>query len=180
MASILPSLNREDRALLVWYHSLYAARTGGRRTVTIGRRELLAALGGVAAWPLAARAQQPEPMRRTGVVTNLAAEDPERRARTEALLQGLSELGWHEGRTLQIDIRWGADDADTSRAQANELLALAPDVIFATTTSKVQVLRRVSRSVPIVFAGVPDPVGGGLVATLARPGGNITREARSL
>jgi putative ABC transport system substrate-binding protein len=83
-------------------------------------------------------------------------------------------LGWHEGRTLQIDIPWGADDADISQAQANELLALAPDVIFATTTSKVQVLRRVSRSVPIVFAGVPDSVGGGLVATLARPRGNIT------
>ena len=97
-----------------------------------------------------------------------------RRFYTEALLQGLSELGWHEGRTLQIDIPWGADDADTSQAQANELLALAPDVIFATTTSKVQVLRRVSRSVPIVFAGVPDSVGGGLVATLARPRDNIT------
>ena len=83
MASILPSLNREDRALVACYRSLYAPRTGGRRTVTIG---LLAALGGVAAWPLPARAQQPEPMRRIGVLTNLAAEDPEGRARTEALL----------------------------------------------------------------------------------------------
>src|SRR5262249_23524648 len=103
------------------------------------RREFITLLGGAAvAWPLSARAQQSERMRRIGVPTNLAAEDPEGRARTEALLQGLSELGWHEGRTLQIDIRWGADDADPSRAQANELHALAPDVIFATTTLKVQ------------------------------------------
>ena len=138
------------------------------------RRAFIALLGGAAAWPLAARAQQGERMRRIGVLTNLAAEDPEGRARIEALLQGLSELGWREGRSLQIDIRWGADDAETSRTQANELLALAPDVIFATTTSQVQVLRRLSRSVPIVFAGVSDPVGGGLVATLAHPGGNIT------
>jgi putative ABC transport system substrate-binding protein len=139
------------------------------------RRDFVTLLGGVAvAWPLTARAQQPEQMRRIGVLTNLAAEDPEGRTRIEALLQGLSELGWREGRTLKIDIRWGVDDAETSRTQASELLALAPDVIFATTTSKVQVLRRVTRSVPIVFAGVSDPVGGGLVATLARPGGNIT------
>jgi putative ABC transport system substrate-binding protein len=139
------------------------------------RREFITLLGGATVgWPFAVRAQQSDRMRRIGVLMNTASDDPDGHARITALLQGLSELGWREGRTLQIDIRWGADDAETSRTQANELLALAPDVIFATTTSKVQMLRRLIRSVPIVFAGVSDPVGGGLVATLARPGGNIT------
>jgi putative ABC transport system substrate-binding protein len=137
------------------------------------RRTFITLLGGAAAWPFAARAQQ-HTKKRIGVLTNLAAEDREGRARIEALLQGLSELGWQEGRTLEIDIRWGADDAEKSRTQTGELLALAPDVIFATTTSKVQVLRRATRTLPIVFAGVSDPVGGGLVETLAHPGGNIT------
>jgi ABC-type uncharacterized transport system substrate-binding protein len=139
----------------------------------VRRREFITLLGGAAAWPIAARAQQLT-KKRIGVLTNLAAEDREGRARIEALLQGLSELGWQEGRTLEIDIRWGADDAEKSRTQTDELLALAPDVIFATTTSKVQVLRRATRTLPIVFAGVSDPVGGGLVETLAHPGGNIT------
>ena len=114
------------------------------------RREFITLLGGAAAtWPLAARAQQPDRMRRIGVLMNTAADDPNGRARITALLQELEQ--------------WGADDAESSRTQANEVLALAPDVIFATTTSKVQVLRRIGRSVPIVFAGVSDPVGGGLI-----------------
>jgi putative tryptophan/tyrosine transport system substrate-binding protein len=139
------------------------------------RREFITLIGGaVAAWPLAAQAQQHERIRRIGVFMNFAADDPQARGNVAAFVQGLSELGWRESRTLQIDIRWGTDDAETSRTQAKELLALAPDLILATTTSKVQVLRQATRTLPIVFAGVSDPVGSGLVASLARPGGNIT------
>src|SRR5262249_33548642 len=141
------------------------------------RREFITLLGGAAAaWPLAVRAQQTaERIRRIGVLMNTTADDREGRARIEALLQGLSELGWREGRTLQIDIRWGADDVEGSRRQAAELLARAPDVMVATTTTaKVDLLRQTTRTLPIVFAGVSDPVGAGLVASLARPGGNIT------
>jgi len=128
----------------------------------VRRREFITLIGGAAAaWPLAVHAQQPERIRRIGVLMNFASDDPEARALVATFLQGLSELGWRESRTLQIDIRWWTDDAETSRAQAKELLALAPDVILATTTSKVQVLRQASRSLPIVFAGVSDPVGGG-------------------
>jgi len=142
----------------------------------VQRREFITLLGSAAAaWPLAARGQQTaERIRRIGVLMNTAADDPEGRARIEALLQGLSELGWREGRTLQIDIRWGADDVEGSRRQAAELLARAPDVMAATTTAKVDLLRQTTRTLPIMFAGVSDPVGAGLVASLARPGGNIT------
>ena len=116
------------------------------------RREFITLLGGAAAaWPFAARAQQGERTRRIGVLMNFAADDPEARALIATFVQGLSELGWQESRTLQIDIRWGTDDAETSRTQVKELLALAPDVILATTTSKVQVLRQASRTLPIVF-----------------------------
>src|ERR1700756_597903 len=139
------------------------------------RRDFITLVGGGAAtWPLAARAQQAERLRRIGVLTNLAADEPDMRARMDALRQGLTELGWRENQTLQIDIRWGADDADGSRRQAAELLALAPDVVVATTTAKVDLLRQTTRTLPIVFAGVSDPVGAGLVTSLARPGGNIT------
>jgi len=144
-------------------------------TFFIGRREFITLLGGAAAtWPVTVRAQQAERIRRIGVLTNLAADDPDMRARMDALRQGLAELGWRENQTLQIDIRWGADDADGSRRQAAELLALAPDLVVATTTAKVDLLRQTTRTLPIVFAGVSDPVGAGLVASLARPGGNIT------
>jgi putative ABC transport system substrate-binding protein len=138
------------------------------------RREFILALGGATAWPLAARAQQGERMRRIGVLTNLAAADPLGRQRIAALLQGLEQLGWIEGRTLTIDIRWEADDLESSRRHAAELVALAPEVIFAATTANVEALRQATRSIPIVFAGVSDPVGAGLVASLPRPGGNIT------
>jgi putative tryptophan/tyrosine transport system substrate-binding protein len=141
----------------------------------VRRREFITLLGGAAAaWPLAARAQQAERLRRIGVLTNLPADDPDMRARIEALVRGLAELGWRQGRTLQIDVRSGADDVEGSRRQAAELLALAPDVVVATTTAKVDLLRQTTRTLPIVFAGVSDPVGAGLVASLARPGGNIT------
>src|SRR5262245_53948016 len=144
-------------------------------TVTIGRRELLAALGGAAAaWPLAARAQQGERMRRIGVLMNLAADDPEVPARVAALAQGLGELGWAVGRNVMIDYRWGAGDTERIRKHAAELVALAPQVILVTSSQAVAILLQATRTVPIVFVGLPDPVGAGFVNSLARPGGNVT------
>ena len=126
------------------------------------------------AWPLAARAQQPEQMRRIGVLTNLVADDPEAQARVGAFLQGLQELGWAVGRNLRIEYRWGAGDADRTRGYAAELVALAPDVILTSGASALAPLLQATRSVPVVFAQVPDPVGAGFVNSLARPGGNTT------
>ena len=143
-------------------------------TVTIGRRELLVALGGVAAWPLAARAQQGERTRRVGVLMNLAADDPEGQTRIVAFVQGLQQSGWTDGRNIRIDTRWAAGDADRFHRYAEELLALAPDVILASATPSVQALQQATRTVPIVFANVGDPVGMGFVESLARPGGNTT------
>jgi putative ABC transport system substrate-binding protein len=138
------------------------------------RRDVLGALAAVATgWP-AARAQPSSEIRSLGVLTNLAADDPIGQGRVAALLQGLRQLGWAEGHNLRIHTRWGADDAESSRQYATELLALTPDVFFAATTLNVGALKQITRTVPIVFAGVSDPVGAGLVASLARPGGNIT------
>jgi ABC-type uncharacterized transport system substrate-binding protein len=134
---------------------LYLIRDAWPLGKPIRRRDFITLLGGAAAWPLAARAQQPGGMRRIGVLMNLAVDDPESQARIIAFVQGLQQLGWAEGRNLRIDIRWGADDPDRSRRYAAELVALAPDV-------------------PIVFTTVGDPVGGGFVESLARPGGNAT------
>ena len=144
-------------------------------TVAIGRRELLAALGGAAAaWPLAARAQQPERMRRIGVFMPLAADDKQAQARLAAFLQGLQELGWTDGRNVRIDYRWAAGDAERIRRYAVELAALAPDVILAGGAAVVPSLLQATRTVPIVFTQTPDPVGAGFVNSLARPGGNVT------
>jgi putative tryptophan/tyrosine transport system substrate-binding protein len=144
-------------------------------TVTIGRRELLAALSGAAAaWPLAARAQQRKPMRRVGVLMPFAANDPQVQTRNAAFLQGLQQLGWTVGNNIQIDYRWSGGNEDDTRKYAAELVALAPDVIFTSGSAAVGPLQRATRTVPIVFAGVPDPVGAGFVDSLARPGGNIT------
>jgi len=137
------------------------------------RREFILTLGGAAAWPLAARAQQ-QPMRRIGILTPYAADDREGQARVGALQQGLAELGWTDGRNLRTDVRWGANDRDRYSQYAAELVALAPDVIVAVTSVVVAALQRETRTVPIVFVGVIDPVGAGLVASLARPGGNTT------
>jgi len=142
--------------------------------VTIGRRELIAALGGAAAWPLAARAQQPDRMRRIGVLMNVAADDPEGQARIAAFHQGLQEWGWTLGRNARIDVRWGAVDADSSRRYAAELVGLAPDVILASASAAIAALQQTTRTIPIVFTSVADPVGAGFVETLAHPGGNIT------
>jgi putative tryptophan/tyrosine transport system substrate-binding protein len=138
------------------------------------RREFITLLGGAAvAWPLAARAQQPERMRRIGVIMSLAADDPEDQARVAALRQGLQQVGWTDGRNVRIDIRWPAGDPDRVRKYAAELVALAPDVILATgdTTGPVQ---QATHTVPIVFVVVSDPVSAGYVASLNRPGGNTT------
>jgi putative tryptophan/tyrosine transport system substrate-binding protein len=138
------------------------------------RREFITLLGGAAAWPLAARAQQPERMRRIGVLVNLAADDALGQARQTAFVQALEELGWADGRNVRIDIRWGAGDADRYRKYAAELVAFAPDVILATSGATMPALVQATRTVPIVFVQVPDPVGSGFVASLARPGGNAT------
>ena len=143
-------------------------------TVTIGRRKLLATLGGVAAvCPFAARAQQPGKVRRIGVLIALAQSDPEAKAWVAGFLQGLAKRGWSEDRNLLIDYRFALAGAQ-AQVLAKELVALQPDVIFAMPTPAVAALQRESHEIPIVFAAVADPIGSGFVASLARPGGNIT------
>src|SRR5215467_1527572 len=139
------------------------------------RREFISLIGSAAAtWPLVARAQQPEQARRIGVLVPLAADDPEGKARQAAFLQELQQLGWTDGRNVQIDTRWAGIDAADIRRHAAELVALAPDVILANGTSTVGPLLQVTRTMPIVFAAAADPVGAGFVDSLARPGGNAT------
>jgi ABC-type uncharacterized transport system substrate-binding protein len=141
----------------------------------VQRRQFIALLGGTAAaWPFAARAQQPERMRRIGVLITLAADDPQGQARHSAFAQGLQQWGWVIGRNVQIDIRWGAAVPDRARTYAAELIALSPDVILATGSATVGPLLEVTRVVPIVFVVVPDPVAAGFVDSLAHPGGNAT------
>jgi putative ABC transport system substrate-binding protein len=138
------------------------------------RREFISMLGGAVAWPLAARAQQPERMRRVGVLEPIAVDDPEALARVTAFAQGLQQLGRTASRNVRIDYRWGAGDADRIRQQAVELAALAPDAILTVGTSTAAPMLRATRTVPIVFVAVVDPVGAGYVDSLARPGGNAT------
>jgi len=139
------------------------------------RREFITLLGSaVAAWPFGALAQQAERVRRVGVLMNARSDDPDGQARLIAFVQGLQELGWSDGRNVRIDIRWGAGDADRIRKDATELVALAPDVLLAPGTSTLEPLLQATRAVPIVFVHVADPVGGGFVESLARPGGNAT------
>jgi len=144
-------------------------------TVTIGRRELLAALGGAAAtWPLAARAQQAERVRRIGVLAAYAENDPEAQARVVAFRQALQGLGWTEGRNIAMEYRWGAGDAGRARTFVAELVSLKPDVILAHGTPALTALYEATRTIPVVFVSVIDPVGAGTVQSLARPGANIT------
>src|SRR3954471_20542839 len=140
------------------------------------RREFIALLGGgAAAWPLVARAQQPERVPRIGVLMASAADDSENQARMAALLQGLVRLGWTDGRNVRIDTRWATTNPDDIRRHAVELAAFAPDVLVAATgTATVAPLLQATRTVPIVFVVVIDPVGAGFVDSLARPGGNAT------
>src|SRR5262249_46985016 len=124
--------------------------------------------------PLAARAQQADRMRRIGVLLPAAADDSEYQARITAFLDALQQLGWVHGRNVRIDTRWGQGDANLTRKYAAELVALAPDVLMAFTSGAVASFRQVTRTIPVVFAVVSDPVGGGYVETLSRPGGNVT------
>jgi len=138
------------------------------------RRDFITLLGSAAvAWPLAPRAQQPERMRRIGVLMTGAADDTEGQARLTGFLQGLQEFGWTAGRNARIDYRWAANDAERRRYAA-ELVALTPDVILASTSASVAALQQASRSLPIVLASVTDPVGQGFVASLPRPGACIS------
>ena len=138
------------------------------------RREFITLLGGAVAWPLAARAQQGERMRRIGVVVSSAEDDLDMQARVAGFRQGLERLGWSEDRNARIDARFAAGKADQFQVLAKELIALQPDVIFAHSTPVVAALQRESRMIPIVFVSVSDPIGSGFVASLARPGGNLT------
>ena len=138
------------------------------------RRQFITLLGGTATWPLAARAQQPGGRRRLGVLMATAADDPESRKRLFALLQGLQQLGWVEGRNLRVDIRWAAGNVDDTRKYAAELTALAPDIILAAGSLAAGPLLQATRTIPIVFTHVPDPVGAGFIDSMARPGGNAT------
>jgi putative ABC transport system substrate-binding protein len=138
------------------------------------RRQFITLLGGAAAWPLAARAQQREQVRKIGVLMNIPSNDEEGQARVTAFAQALQKLGWTEGRNARTDTRWAADDADRYHRYSEELVALTPDVILASGSPSVAALLRVTRSVPIVFANVIDPVGAGFVTSMARPRGNAT------
>ncbi len=135
----------------------------------IRRREFITLFGGAASWPIVARAQQPERMRRIGVLAGQAANDSNGQARFAAFLQGLQELGWSVGRDVQIDIRWAGGNADDTRKYAAELVALAPDVILSSGTPAGTALLQTTRTVPIVFTSVADPVGAGVVDSLSRP-----------
>ena len=137
----------------------------------MSRRQFITLLCGAAAWPMAAYAQR---IPQIGVLMGVAESDPEGQARIAAFRQGLTDLGWVDGRNLQVEYRWAAGDVDRIRAHAAELVALSPDVLVGNGTPVLTALRDATRSIPIVFVMVNDPVGQGFIANLARPGGNIT------
>jgi putative ABC transport system substrate-binding protein len=138
------------------------------------RREFIAGLGSAAALPLAARAQQGDRVRRIGVLMPFDENDPEGKRRVSALTQALADLGWTDGRNARVDLRWAGDDINRIRALAQELVSLQPDIIFTTGTPTTVALQRETRTIPIVFGAVADPVGSGLVSALSQPSGNIT------
>src|SRR5262245_31438317 len=138
------------------------------------RRECITLLGGAAAWPIMARAQQPERVRRIGVLMGYPEGDPQAQANVTALRQGLREVGWTEGRNVQIDYRWAGGDPDKARTLAKELIGMTPDVIVPSTNQVTRIVQQETRTIPVVFAFVGDPVGSGFVTSLARPGKNIT------
>jgi len=138
------------------------------------RRDFINGIAASATCPIASRAQQVERVRRIGVLMSRAATDPEGQARYVAFQKGLQRLGWSEGRDIRLDVRWSPDDVERTRQSAGELVGLSPDVILASGSLSVAELQRVTRTIPIVFAVVGDPVGAGFVDTLSRPGGNTT------
>jgi putative tryptophan/tyrosine transport system substrate-binding protein len=140
----------------------------------MNRRAFITLIGGAAAWPLAANAQQPERPRRIGILMNRTPDNPEGQDRLAAFQQGLQELGWNVGRNVRIETRWTEDNADQTVKQAAGLIALSPNIILASGTLAVTALQNISRTLPIVFASVADPVGAGIVDSLAHPGGNAT------
>src|SRR5262245_43607457 len=137
------------------------------------RRDLITLLGGAAAWPLAARAQR-EPMRRIGVLMNGAATETIPRSYVATFVQGLRQLGWTEGQNLRIDVRWNAGDAGLARIYAAQLIGLTPDVILVSSTTNLTVIQQATSTVPVVFVQVSDPVEQGFVASITKPGGNLT------
>jgi hypothetical protein len=140
----------------------------------MNRREFIALLGGAAAWPLAARAQQGDRVRRIGVLMASDENDPVYKTRLSAFTQALAGLGWTDGRNVRMDLRWGSDDINRIRVLARELVGLEPDIILTDTTPTTSALQRETRTIPIVFANVGEPVASGIVARLDRPSGNIT------
>jgi putative ABC transport system substrate-binding protein len=138
------------------------------------RRDFIALVGGATAWPVAVRAQRGGRLRRVGVLMGIAESDADARSRAKAFQQGLQELGWIEGQNIRIEYRWAAAEPERMRTHAVELVASAPDVILANTTPVVVALRRATRTIPMVFVQVVDPIGAGFVSSLARPGGNVT------
>jgi putative ABC transport system substrate-binding protein len=138
------------------------------------RREFIAGLGSTVAWPLAARAQQRELVRRVGVLMERTEDDPEGKVRLSTFTQALADLGWIEGRNVRMELRWGGGDINRIRALAQELVGLQPDIILANGHAVTAALQRETRTIPIVMAQVGDPVASGLVAALSQPGGNIT------
>src|SRR5262249_23640377 len=146
-----------------------------RRGDRMRRRQFITLLGGAAvAWPLAARAQQSERTRHIAVLMSGAEDDPETQARLAGIRQGLSRFGWSEGRNVQIDYRYASASGEQAQLLAKDLVALKPEVIVAPSSMVAAALQRETRAIPIVFVGVIDPIGGGLVASLGRPGGNLT------
>src|SRR5881227_793701 len=140
----------------------------------IRRRAFIASLGGAAAWPLAGRAQQGDPVRRIGLFIGADENDPEGERRHSAFTQALAGLGWTEGRNLRIDFRWSGSDGNRIPALAQELVGLQPDIVLTGGTPTTVALQRETRTIPIVFANVGDPVASGIVARLDRPSGNVT------
>jgi putative ABC transport system substrate-binding protein len=138
------------------------------------RRDFITLLGGAAAWPLPARAQEPADIRRIGVLSPYSENDPEAQANMSAFRQALEKLSWKDGRNLHIDYRWGSGDPGRIRAHAIELVALKPDVFLVSTALVLQPLLQETRSMPVVFTQISDPVGSGFVASLSHPGGNVT------
>src|SRR5262249_48104299 len=149
-------------------------RRPSRRGDRMKRREFITLLGGAAAWPLAANTQQPDRMRRIGLLMAFAESDPEGQTFVLAFREGLQKAGWTEGHKIRIDTRWAAGDTEVMQRLAKELVALQPDLILSPTTPTTAALLQQTRTIPIIFVNVADPIGSGFVASLSRPGGNIT------